>query len=118
LIGLHWKLFLAFLLAVVNRESAMGAVAILFYGGGDGELFGSAVADFSPVRSALLATITPPQALAFLVAFFLNVPCCAAIAITAGEVRSWPWTLRLCAYYLFAASAAAGIVYHGAKLFF
>jgi ferrous iron transport protein B len=115
LIGLHWKLFLAFLLAIMNRESALGALAILF---SDEGLPPAVTVDFSDIRSALTASVTPPQALAFLVAFFLNIPCCAAIAITASEVRSWWWTLRLCAYYLCFALIAAGIVFHCANLFF
>ncbi|MDR2030054.1 MAG: ferrous iron transport protein B [Puniceicoccales bacterium] len=120
--GLHWKLLLTLLLAIVNRECALGAMAILFGdGGGNAANFlasdGPTIA-MENVRSTLLLSLTPPQALAFLTAFFCNIPCCAAIAATAHEVRAPWWTLRLCAYYAAFALAAAAAVYHGSQLLF
>ncbi|MDR3117575.1 MAG: ferrous iron transporter B [Puniceicoccales bacterium] len=119
--GLHWKLFLALLLAIVNRECALGAIAILFCGA-EGNLLspGGPAPGLDPeaLRPSLLLALDPPRVLAFLAAFFCNVPCCAAIAATAGEVRSLRWTLCLCVYYFALALAAAAAVFHCAALFF
>jgi ferrous iron transport protein B len=118
--GLHWKLFIALLLSLINRESALGGIAILFYGMdgdllplGTGELTQSA--HWEAFQQTFIRSVSIPQALAFLTAFFLNAPCCAAIAATAQEVQSYAWTFKLFAYYIFLALFASAVVFHVAS---
>jgi ferrous iron transport protein B len=119
--GLHWKLFLALILALINRESALGGIAILFGGTNCGlSVAGDALAQnlhWTAIESSLIESVSTPGALAFLCAFFLSPPCCAAIAATAQEVNSYAWTLRLLAYYFLSALLAAAIVFHLASIF-
>ncbi|MDR2677538.1 MAG: ferrous iron transporter B [Puniceicoccales bacterium] len=119
--GLHWKLFVALALALINRESALGGIAILF-GGTDYGL--SSTGDvlarnlhWTTIEASLIGSVSTPGALAFLCAFFLSPPCCAAIAATAHEVRSYAWTLRLLAYYFLSALLVAAIVFRLASPF-
>jgi ferrous iron transport protein B len=114
-VGLHWRLFLVLIFAIINREAALGALAVLFCGRGGP---GSGSPNFSDMQWELLQSITPAQALAFLTAFFFNVPCCAAIAATIAESRSRFWTLKLVAYYFSMALFFAAIVFHlGNRIF-
>ncbi|MDR1456905.1 MAG: ferrous iron transport protein B [Puniceicoccales bacterium] len=119
--GLHWKLFTALLLSLINRESALGGIAILFGGAScDLSFAGSMLTQNlqrTTIEMSLLASVSVPSALAFLCAFFLSPPCCAAIAATVQEVRSYAWTLRLFAYYFFNSLLAAAVVFHLTSLF-
>jgi ferrous iron transport protein B len=118
--GLHWKLFAALILALINRESALGGIAILFGGTSFGlSSAGGVLAQnlhWTAIEASLMGAVSTPGALAFLCAFFLSPPCCAAIVATAQEVRSYAWTLRLLAYYFFSALLAAAIVFRLASL--
>ncbi|MDR0727292.1 MAG: ferrous iron transporter B [Puniceicoccales bacterium] len=120
--GLHWKLFVALVLSLINRESALGGIAMLFGGTTCGlSAAGDVLAQNLPwatIEASLVGSVSIPGALAFLCAFFLNPPCCAAIAATAQEVHSCAWTLRLFIYYFFGALLAAAIVFRLATLFF
>jgi ferrous iron transport protein B len=120
--GLHWKLFVALILSLINRESALGGIAILFGGAScnlssAGDILAQNL-QWTAIETSLVGSVSTPGALAFLCAFFLSPPCCAAIAATAQEVHSYTWTLRLLAYYFSGALLAAAAVFHLASLFF
>ena len=70
------------------------------------------------VAASMLASISAPQALAFMFAFFFNVPCFMTVAATVGEVHSTKWTLKIVLYYMISALLLAGIVYRIALLFY
>ncbi|MDR2340792.1 MAG: ferrous iron transporter B [Puniceicoccales bacterium] len=120
--GLHWKLFVALALSLINRESALGGIAVLFgetsyiLSAADGMLAQNL--QWASIGTSLVKSVSPQGALAFLCAFFLSPPCCAAIAVTAHEIRSYAWTLRLLAYYFLGALLAAAIISRAASLFF
>ncbi|MDR0428541.1 MAG: ferrous iron transport protein B [Puniceicoccales bacterium] len=118
--GLRWEMLMVLLLSVINRESALGGLAILLPRGGGSFTFGTFVngAHLTDLQSSLLATLDHPQAIAFLVAFFLNVPCCAAIAATACEVKSFRWTCQLIFYYFCFSILCASITFHLSSLVF
>jgi ferrous iron transport protein B len=122
--GLNWQLLVAFLVSAMGKEGALGAIAILYgAGGGVTSFAGTLIPDAvtinqSGMETALLSSISAPQALAFLFAFFFNAPCMAAVASTALESHSYKWTLKVTAYYLATALILAGIVYRIALLVF
>jgi len=70
------------------------------------------------LEAALLSAVQAPQALAFIFAFFFNVPCMAAVAASASESQSYKWTLKVAAYYFITALILAGVVYRIALLIF
>ena len=122
--GLSWQLVIAFLVAAVGKEAALGAIAVLFGAGtGVSSLAGTMVTSSVAINqtgleAALLSAVQAPQALAFIFAFFFNVPCMAAVAASANESRSYKWTLKVAAYYFITALVLGGIVYRIALLIF
>lgn len=121
--GMSWQLFIAFLSSAIGKEASLGVIAALFNQQGTAgsvfniTLLGESVAAGN-IGTSLLSAITIPQALAFMFAFFFNIPCFMTIAATAGETHSVKWTLRIVFYYLFTALVLGGLVYRISMLFF
>ena len=121
--GLSWELFIAFLISAIGKESSLGVITTLFaQHNAMGNVYNAAFLGTGlatgDVASGMLASISIPQALAFMFAFFFNVPCFMTVAATVGEIHSTKWTLRIMFYYLITALLLAGIVYQIALLFF
>jgi len=66
----------------------------------------------------MLATITKAEALAYIYAFFFNVPCIAAMGAAYQETHSVKWTVRIILYYICIALIMATIAYHAGLLIF
>ena len=123
LFGLSWELFIAFLISAIGKESSLGVITTLFaqhtaMGNVYNAAFLGAGLATGDVAASMLASISAPQALAFMFAFFFNVPCFMTVAATVGEVHSTKWTLRIVLYYMISALLLAGIVYRIALLFY
>ena len=117
--GLPWQLFMAFVASAMGKESALGVMASLFNTAGIwGAIEGTSVVDTATLSTSLLATISQPEALAFLYAFFFNMPCLMALASTAQETHSLKWTVRIALYYILMALIMATIAYHVGLLIF
>lgn len=119
--GLEWRLFIAFVFSAMGKESALGVIAMLFGAGGGIASFSGAMIpgalQFSQANlsTALLASVSRPEALAFLYAFFFNVPCMAVMASVKIETHSSKWTLILAVYYVLTALILGGIAYQVGK---
>jgi ferrous iron transport protein B len=68
--------------------------------------------------SAMTSAISPPMALAFIFAFFFNVPCMAAIAAANTELHSGKWTILIVLYYVCVALLLGGAAYYVGLLIF
>lgn len=111
--GLPWQLFMAFVASAMGKESALGVMASLFNTSGIwGAIEGTSAVDTATLSTSLLATVSRPEALAFLYAFFFNMPCLMALASTAQETHSMKWTVRIALYYILTALIMATIAYH------
>lgn len=111
--GLPWQLFMAFVASAMGKESALGVMASLFNTAGIwGAIEGTSAVDTAALSTNLLSTISQPEALAFLFAFFFNMPCLMALAATAQETHSMKWTVRIALYYILSALILATIAYH------
>lgn len=117
--GLPWQLFMAFVASAMGKESALGVLASLFSS--------SAIWQAVEVRSAvdtvalssdMLSAISKPEALAFLFAFFFNMPCLMTLAATAQETHSKKWTITIALYYIFFALILAFAAYRIGLLLF
>ena len=117
--GLPWQLFMAFVASAMGKESALGVLASLFSS--------SAIWQAVEVRSAvdtvalssdMLSAISKPEALAFLFAFFFNMPCLMTLAATAQETHSKRWTITIALYSLFFALSLAFAAYRIGLLLF
>ena len=80
LFGLNWELFIAFLVSAIGKESALAVVMTLFeQHAAMGNIYNAAFMGIgvatTDVTANMLASVSIPQALAFMFAFFFNVPC-------------------------------------------
>jgi ferrous iron transport protein B len=121
--GLRWQMFMAFVASAMGKEAALGVLASLF--NTTGETAGiwavvskNATVSTSGLGGALLTSISKAEALAFIYAFFFNIPCLMAVASTQQESHSLQWTLRIVGYYLVVALLMATIAYHIGRLIF
>lgn len=123
LFGLNWELFIAVLISAIGKESALGVITTLFARHAamgnvyNAAFLGSGIASGN-IAANLLAGISVPQALAFMFAFFFNVPCFMTVATTYGELHRIKWTVGLVLYYFIFSLLMAGVVYRIALLFF
>jgi len=121
--GLRWQLFIAFLSAAMGKEAALGVLSSLFDAtGGTSGVWGAISAQKSAVNAGiagtLLGSISKPEALAFIYAFFFNIPCLMAVASTYQESHSLKWTLRIVVYYMTVALIMSFLAYHVGMLIF
>jgi len=66
----------------------------------------------------LAASVTQAQALAFMFAFFFNIPCMAAVVTTCTEIHSYRWGAKMAAYYMVISLLLAALVYRIGLLLF
>ena len=121
--GLRWETFMAFLASGMGKEAALGVLASLFNTTGEaagiwGAISGQATVNTSILSAALLNSISRAEALAFVYAFFFNIPCIMAVAATHQESHSIKWTLRIVGYYVVVALLMSTLAYHIGRLIF
>ena len=69
------------------------------------------------LQQALLNSITPAAALAFMVFVLLYFPCIATFGAIMAETGGWKWAIFSAVYTIVLAWVAAFVVYRGALLF-
>ncbi len=121
--GLRWQTFMAFLAAAMGKEAALGVLAALFHSQGQATgiwdvISKQAEVSTSGLGNAMLSGISKAEAVAFIYAFFFNVPCLMAVATTLQETHSLKWTLRIAGYYIGVALLMSTIAYHVGLLIF
>ena len=100
------------LAALFDLGSGMGNSGIW------GAMFSSEVADSAALGGTLLSMVSKPEALAYIFAFFFNVPCIAAMGGAFQEIHSWKWTIKIIFYYIVVALLMSTIAYHVGLLIF
>ena len=116
--GLGWQTFIAFISSMLSKEAVLGVTGVLFSGAGsifDATANGTADAN---VGAVIAASISKPEALAFIIAVTFNVPCLMALNSTLHETHSAKWTLRIALYYIASALILSCLTYHISGLFF
>ena len=119
--GLRWQTFIAWMASWMGKEGSLGALASVFGGGSVMSAIANmsiAPADSTAVGAALAAALTKPEALAFIFAFYFNMPCIMALSAAAHETHSLKWPLRIALYYIGMSLVIACVVYHLARLVF
>ena len=117
--GLRWETFIAWLASMFGKEGALGVMAAIFSNAGVLTAISHSsfeAADSSAVGVMLGSVLTKPEALAFIFAFYFNIPCIMALSATVHETRSLKWTMIVAAYYLAISLLIACVVYHIAML--
>ena len=121
--GLRWQTFMAFIAAAMGKEAALGVLASLFNAGSSSAGVWSVIAKSVTVSTEGLAgvlssEISQAEALAFIYAFFFNIPCLMTVASTYQESHSLKWTLRIVGYYMVFALLMSAIAYNVGMLIF
>lgn len=116
--GMGWQTFLAFVSSMISKEAVLGVTSVLFTGAGSiWEATATGTADAN-IGQIIAASISKPEALAFLLAVNFNVPCLMALNATLHETHSAKWTVRIALYYIVTALIISCLTYHIAGLFF
>ena len=117
--GLRWQTFIAWLASMMRKEGSLGVLAAVFNNSSVLHAVAHAeTANSVSVGESLAAALTKPEALAFLFAFYFNMPCLMTLSATAHETRSLKWTLRVAGYYILVSLLLAAIAYHVGCLIF
>ncbi len=121
--GLRWQTFTAFITSAIGKEAALGVFASVFSTSGNTvSLFdvtmGTMVVSGANLGGALYDSLTKAEALAFMFAYFFNVPCLMTVAATYNESHSLQWTLKIVCYYLGVALFLAALAYRIGLLLF
>ena len=116
--GMGWQTFLAFVSSMISKEAVLGVTSVLFTGAGSiWEATATGAADAN-IGQIIAASISKPEALAFILAVSFNVPCLMALNATLHETHSAKWTVRIALYYIATALIISCLTYHIAGLFF
>ncbi|MCM1181464.1 MAG: ferrous iron transport protein B [Clostridium sp.] len=120
--GLRWQTFVAWIVSMMGKEGALGVLAAVFNNNGN-VLQAVAMqkletANSASVAASLLAALTKPEALAFIFAFYFNMPCLMTMSATVHETHSLKWTLRVAGYYIAMSLVLAAVAYHVSCLVF
>lgn len=116
--GMGWQTFLAFVSSMISKEAVLGVTSVLFTGAGSiWEATATGAADAN-IGQIIAASISKPEALAFILAVNFNVPCLMALNATLHETHSAKWTVRIALYYISTALIISCLTYHIAGLFF
>lgn len=117
LMGMDWRLIVALIAAIASKEAALASLAVI-YGIGSGvtsitEIFSTKVGfEHSALGEALLNSISPATALAFIFAFFFSIPCVGTLGAIYSETKSIKWTAGSACYYTFSSIAFGVIAYN------
>lgn len=116
--GMGWQTFLAFVSSMISKEAVLGVTSVLFTGAGSiWEATATGAADAN-IGQIIAASISKPEALAFILAVNFNVPCLMALNATLHETHSAKWTVRIALYYIATALIISCLTYHIAGVFF
>ncbi|MHA3962830.1 MAG: ferrous iron transport protein B [Candidatus Thorarchaeota archaeon SMTZ1-45] len=87
-LGFNWQIVTGLIFGFLAKEAVIQSLAIVYAVGG------------VALESALLSTMTPLTAIAFMVFVLLYMPCLATVGAIRKETGSWRWTWFSMAYQL------------------
>ena len=97
-LGFSWQVVTGLLFGFLAKEAVIQSLAIVYAVGG------------VALETALIGSMTPLTAVAFLVFVLLYIPCLATVAAIKKETGSWKWTGFSVAYQLVLAYIVALLV--------
>jgi ferrous iron transport protein B len=102
-LGFTWQIVTALIFGFIAKEAVIQTLSIIYAVGGTTTLAG-----------ALVASITPLTAFAFMVFVLLYVPCLATVGAIRKETGSWKWTLfSICYQLILAYLVATAVIFIG-----
>lgn len=118
LFGMRWQLLISYIGGVFSKEASLGVMNTIFLNPGDAFSLVTRGGMSENFGEVLRASVTKPEALAFVFASMFNIPCVLAMGTTFREVRSWKWSLAIVGYYFAISLGLAFIAYHIGLLIF
>ena len=106
LMGLEWRMVTVLFASVVSKEAALATMGVIFSA--------ETAADLS---ETLRTVMTPPGAVAFLVAQMIFVPCVVTMGVMCSESKSFKLALGMVVYMGLLSFALAIITYQALRLF-
>ena len=110
-LGFDWRLGVGIVAGVGAKELVVSTLGVMYTD--DEHVEG---AD-TRLQSALLKSVTPAGALAYMVFILLYFPCIATFISIRNESGSWKWAITTAVYTIFLAWTAAFATFHIASLF-
>lgn len=103
-LGFDWRMGVGIVAGVGAKELVVSTLGVMY-------------ADDAPtLQQALLKSVTPAGALAYMVFILLYFPCIATFITIKNESGSWKWAIFTAVYTLALAWVAAFITFHTASL--
>jgi ferrous iron transport protein B len=97
-LGFSWQVVMGLIFGFLAKEAVIQTLAIVYAVGG------------VPLHTALVGSMTPITAVAFMVFVLLYIPCLATVGAIRKETGSWKWTGFAVAYQLVLAYLVALLV--------
>ena len=110
-LGFDWRMGVGIVAGVGAKELVVSTLGVMYTD--DEHVEG---AD-TRLQSALLKSVTPAGALAYMVFILLYFPCIATFISIRNESGSWKWAITTAVYTIFLAWTAAFATFHIASLF-
>lgn len=112
-LGFDWQMGVGILSGVAAKELVVSSMGVMYSIGDDVETDTGE----TKLQQALLNSITPAAALAFMVFVLLYFPCIATFGAIMAETGGWKWAIFSAVYTIVLAWVAAFVVYRVALLF-
>ena len=112
-LGFDWQMGVGILSGVAAKELVVSSMGVMYSIGEDVETDTGE----TKLQQALLNSISPAAALAFMVFVLLYFPCIATFGAIMAETGGWKWAVFSAVYTIVLAWVAAFVVYRVALLF-
>ena len=113
-LGFDWKMGVGIVAGVGAKELVVSTLGVMY---ADDEPVASENADETRLQRALIKSVTPAGALAYMVFILLYFPCIATFIAIKNETGGWKWALFTAVYTIVLAWIMAFATFHIASLF-
>jgi ferrous iron transport protein B len=113
-LGFDWKMGVGIVAGVGAKELVVSTLGVMY---ADDEPVVNENADETRLQRALIKSVTPAGALAYMVFILLYFPCIASIIAIKHETGGWKWAIFTAVYTIVLAWIMAFATFHIASLF-
>ena len=113
-LGFDWKMGVGIVAGVGAKELVVSTLGVMY---ADDEPVAAESVDETRLQRALIKSVTPAGALAYMVFILLYFPCIATFVAIRNEAGGWKWAIITAVYTILLAWVAAFITFRVASLF-
>ena len=114
-LGFDWRMGVGIVAGVGAKELVVSTLGVMYAGEDPVDLDSNA--DETRLQRALIKSVTPAGALAYMVFILLYFPCIATFIAIRNETGGWKWALFTAVYTIILAWVMAFATFHIASLF-